>query len=592
MYRNLFGGDRLLSLRLGLAMLSICLTAQAARSLPETIDSAQVPQLPPPQDILQPSSPSPSPLPLPETPAPLPPPEDLLQSPTQPSPEAETPGETVPGNITVEKFEFIGNTAFSSEKLAEITKPFTNRPISFSELLQARTAVTEFYVNQGYITSGALIPANQTIQGQGGVVTIQVVEGGLEEIKISGTRRLNSNYVRSRLAVATSKPLNRERLLEALQLLQLDPLIANLSAELSAGTRPGFSLLEVRITEAKTFSTQIGIDNGRSPSVGSFRRRLQVNEANLFGLGDGLSIAYSNTDGSDSFDTSYTLPINPYNGTFSLSYGTTSSDVIEPPFDRLDIYAASRYYELTLRQPIVQTPTQQFTVGLTASRRESETSLLEIPFPLSAGADDEGRTRISALRFFQEWTQTGTREVIALRSQFNIGLGAFDATLNESGPDSRFYSWQGQAQWVRLLAPETLLLVRGNVQLADRTLVPLEQFGLGGLESVRGYRQDALLTDNGVLLSAELQYPVLRVPQVQGVLQIIPFIDFGTAWNSSGTEDPDPNRLLSVGLGLQWRQSPRFSARLDWGIPLVNLSSRERTWQENGLYFSVQYNPF
>ncbi|MBD2540200.1 ShlB/FhaC/HecB family hemolysin secretion/activation protein [Coleofasciculus sp. FACHB-SPT36] len=590
MCRNFSGGDRLLYLRLGLAMLSLCLTAQVARSLPETIDSAQVPQLPPPQDILQPPSPSPSPLPLPETPAPLPPPGDLLQSPTQPSPDEETPGETVPGNITVEKFEFIGNTAFSSEKLAEITKPFTNRPISFAELLQARTAVTEFYVNQGYITSGALIPANQTIQG--GVVTIQVVEGGLEDIKISGTRRLNSNYVRSRLAVATSKPLNRERLLEALQLLQLNPLIANLSAELSAGTRPGFSLLEVRITEAKTFSTQIGIDNGRSPSVGSFRRRLQVNEANLFGLGDGLSLAYSNTDGSDSFDTSYTLPINPYNGTFSVSYGTTSSDVIEPPFDRLDIYAASRYYELTLRQPIVQTPTQQFTVGLTASRRESETSLLEIPFPLSAGADDEGRTRISALRLFQEWTQTGTRQVIALRSQFNIGLGAFDATLNESGPDSRFYSWQGQAQWVRLLAPETLLLVRGNVQLADRTLVPLEQFGLGGLESIRGYRQDALLTDNGVLLSAELQYPVLRVPQVQGVLQIIPFVDFGTAWNSSGREDPDPNRLLSVGLGLQWRQSPRFSARLDWGIPLVNLSSRERTWQENGLYFSVQYNLF
>jgi len=40
------------------------------------------------------------------------------------------------------------------------------------------------------------------------------------------------------------------------------------------------------------------------------------------------------------------------------------------------------------------------------------------------------------------------------------------------------------------LAPDTLLLVRGNVQLADRALVPIEQFSLGGLESVRGYRQD------------------------------------------------------------------------------------------------------
>jgi hemolysin activation/secretion protein len=42
---------------------------------------------------------------------------------------------------------------------------------------------------------------------------------------------------------------------------------------------------------------------------------------------------------------------------------------------------------------------------------------------------------------------------------------------------------------------------------------------------------------------------------------------------------------------LQWTQN-NFSARLDWGIPLISVNSRDRTWQENGLYFSVQYNPF
>jgi hemolysin activation/secretion protein len=75
---------------------------------------------------------------------------------------------------------------------------------------------------------------------------------------------------------------------------------------------------------------------------------------------------------------------------------------------------------------------------------------------------------------------------------------------------------------MRLLAPETLLLLRGNVQLSTTSLVPLEQFSLGGLQSVRGYRQDLLLTDNGAFAWAEVRLPVLRVPDWKAVLQIAP----------------------------------------------------------------------
>lgn len=547
--------------------------------------------LPSPQDV---QPPLPSPVPSPEPPPELPPPEELLK----PQEPTSTPNEAVPGKpaetITVEKFEVVGSTVFSPEEFEAVTSRFTGRPISIAELFQARSAVTQLYIDRGYITSGAYIPP-QTLQG--GVVTIQVVEGGLEDINVTGTRRLNPNYVRSRIAVATSPPLNRQRLLESLQLLQLNPLIENLSAELSAGSRPGTSLLEVRVTEAQSYSLQLGIDNGRVPSVGSFRRRLQLNEANFLGLGDNFSVGYANTRGSNAFDGSYTLPLNPRNGTLTLSYGTTSSDIVEEPFNFLDIQAASRYYDLTLRQPIVESPTQEFALGLTASRRESKASYSlqgeRDPFP-SPGADDEGRTRISALRFFQEWTQRNSREVIAARSQFNLGIGALNATINaDPAPDSRFFGWQGQAQWVRLLAPDTLLLLRADVQLASTALVPIEQFGLGGLESIRGYRQDLLLTDNGAFASAEVRLPILRVSQLDGVLQLAPFIDFGIGWNNAGRPVQEPNTLASFGLGLRWQQGDRFTARLDWGIPLVSVDDlSERTWQENGVYFSVQYNPF
>ncbi|MBD2511077.1 ShlB/FhaC/HecB family hemolysin secretion/activation protein [Nostoc muscorum FACHB-395] len=592
--------QNLIASHLPLSMLVLLSSISSNPLKAQAVDTTQLPtstfilsqqQLPPPQD-LQPTVPSP--VPSPELPQPLPPPAELFP-PSVPTP---TPDEPLPGKfpqtIVVERFEVIGSTVFSPEELAVATAEFTKRPISLSEVYQARSKITDLYVRNGYITSGAYIPP-QTIQS--GVVKIQVVEGKLEDIQVTGTRRLNPNYVRSRLAIATSAPLNRQRLLEALQLLQLNPLIQNVSAELSAGSRTGSSLLEVKVSEAKTFSSQIVLDNGRSPSVGSFRRRLQLNEANLLGLGDALGVAYTNTDGSNSLDANYTLPLNPRNGTLTFNYGITSSNVIEPPFDVLDIHSDSRYYELTFRQPIVQTPTQEFALGLTASRRESDiSSLLQREgFPgsvLSPGADEQGHTKVSAFRFFQEWTSRNSREVIALRSQFSLGIDILSPTINQNAPDSRFFAWQGQAQWVRLLAPETLMLLRLNTQLASRTLLPLEQFGLGGQDSIRGYRQDYLLTDNGTFVSAEVQVPILRLPKIDSTLQVVPFVDFGVGWNSSDRENPNPNTLAAVGLGLRWSQGDRFTVRLDWGVPLISVESNERTLQENGLYFSLLYNPF
>ncbi len=215
----------------------------------------------------------------------------------------------------------------------------------------------------------------------------------------------------------------------------------------------------------------------------------------------------------------------------------------------------------------------------------------EVPFP-SPGADEDGRTRVSALRFFQEWTKRNARQVIAVRSQFNLGVDIFNASVSDDAPDSRFLSWRGQAQWVQLLAPDTLFLLRGDIQLADQELLPVEQFGLGGQGSVRGYRQDVRLTDNGAFASAEVRLPILRIPEWEGVLQVTPFIDVGTTWNSGNSEDLDPSSLVGLGLGLQWQQGDRITARLDWGIPLIDIDSTERTWQENGLYFSIIINPF
>jgi hemolysin activation/secretion protein len=520
---------------------------------------------------------------------PLPPIEELLPP---RSPNNETPSnlDEIPGTIEVLGYRVEGSTVFEAEEFANLLADLTGPEIRFAQLLEARTRITDLYVENKYITSGAFLPP-QTIEN--GIVEIRVIEGSLEDIVITGTDRLRPHYIRSRIERATDAPLNVDNLLEALQMLQLDPLIENLSAELSAGLRPGSNLLEVEIGEAESFRTSLQFDNGRSPTVGVLRGRVGVSEANLFGLGDMVDLSYSFTDGSDEYAASYTLPLNSSNATLSASARFTASKIIEEPFDRIDIEADSRDFELTFRQPIIRSPREELAFGLTFSRRESDTSLLGVGFPLSNGANDDGETRISAFRFFQEWTKRESRSVFAARSQFNWGIPIFESTLNNAKPDSRFFSWRTQVQYLQLLGTSNIsLLLRGDLQLSTTSMVALEQFGVGGNRSVRGYSQDLLLADNGLFGSAELRFPLFTSRDGSTQLEIHPFFDFGTVWNTDSA-DPLPNDLASIGVGLSFDLDDVLSAKLDWGIPLTEVDNRGRDIIERQeLYFSLEWRPF
>ena len=534
-------------------------------------------------------------VPLPPQPE-LPPPE-VLPPLDEVLPQLETPTETTPKGIEdapqtvlVKKFIVVGSTVFTAEELEEVLKPYTLRRLSFPELLAAQQAVDRLYIENGYITSGTFLPPQNLDEG---IVTIEMIEGTVDEINITGLERLNSGYVRSRLQRATQPPLNREELLNALQLLQLDPLLANLQAELTAGTTIGSSILELSLQEADPFDLILSYDNFRSPSVGTDRRQVNLTHRNLVGYGDRLSVGYLNTDGSDSLNAfSYTIPLYASNGTLSFRLGYTDSDIIEDPFERFNIESENTNYEFTYRQPILQKPTQDLALGFSFSRNDSSTTANGDPFQLSRGAETDGETHISALRFFQEYTTRNATQVIALRSQFSLGVGLFDATRNSGDdPDSNFLAWRGQAQYLRSLGSNFTLLLRSDFQTSTRPLVPVEQFSLGGALSVRGYRQDALLGDNGMFSSAEVRATVARIPQWNTSIQLTPFVDFGAVWNTDDLSF-DTDTLISTGIGLRVQTSDYFAARLDYGIPLRDLDSNGDSLQEEGVYFSIELKPF
>jgi hemolysin activation/secretion protein len=461
--------------------------------------------------------------------------------------------------------------------------------MTFATLVELRSTVTQLYIGNGYITSGAFLPNNQDLSD--GDVQIQVVEGKLERIDVTGLNRLNPSYVRDRIALATDPPLQRDRLEEALQLLQLDPLLTQVDAELTAGTVSGQNILQMNVQEAPPLQASVLADNSQSPSIGSEQLSVSASYTNLIGVGDRLTAGYGLTEGLDAYDVSYAMPLNARDGTLTLRYSRDDSGIIEDELrDRnIDIRSESETVSLGFRQPVVRSPETEVALGLTVDLRRSQTFLNDEPFSFSQGIED-GESRVTVLRFFQEWVDRNATSVLAARSQFNLGIDAFDATTSDTEADGQFLSWQGQFQWAQQLTPSRIVLVtQVGAQLTPDALLSLERFSVGGGNTVRGYAQNQVVADNGIFGSVEARIPVLAT---SNRLQLTPFVDIGTVWNHGDNPDPDPGAIASLGLGARWLITPDLAVRVDYGMPLVDVEDRGDSLQENGFHFSLRYQPF
>jgi len=98
--------------------------------------------------------------------------------------------------IKVDQFVFNGNTVFSDQQLSELTKNYLGKLISIEQLMQLRSLITRYYIDKGYINSGAILP-DQKINS--GVVKFNIVEGVISQIKIHGNKNLEHSFIKAKI---------------------------------------------------------------------------------------------------------------------------------------------------------------------------------------------------------------------------------------------------------------------------------------------------------------------------------------------------------------------------------------------------------
>lgn len=488
----------------------------------------------------------------------------------------------------IQRVEVRGSTVFPGKVWEQVTAPFIGQPPTEEVLQQLVAALNRVYAEKGYVTSRV-----ELRQFTDGVLIAEAVEPRLEAIEIEGLRGTRKSYVLSRLELANpvGGVLNPVALDDALRLLENDPVFEEVRGSLGPGTAPNQSILQVRIKEARRVGGSFEFNNYSPPGVGSERYDASLLGRSVTGRGDILSVRAAGTfrGGSQTYEFSYRIPVNPQQGTVSVRYIRSEYRIIQEPFDVFNFRGTSDLVEASYRQPLLRNPREEFALSFTYTFQQGQTFIFnDLGTPFGIGPDEKGRTTTHVLRFGQDYLRRDRRGVWVFNSVFNVGIAGTQITE----PDANFFSWNAQVQRLQVLTPNVFLLGILEWQLTPDPLLGSQQFSIGGGQSVRGYRQSVRSADNGFRLSLETRFtPVREAETGRPILQFAPFIDLGQVWNNPNNPNrvPEGRFIAGLGGGIIWEPVQNFVIRLDGAGPLVKLRDRGEDLQEKAFYFSVGY---
>ena len=252
-------------------------------------------------------------------------------------------------------------------------------------------------------------------------------------------------------------------------------------------------------------------------------------------------------------DTSYSLPLNCYDTTFTAYYRRNAFLVVENPFRHFGSQRGLGDHRSHPAATCVPDGVRRICVALTGEHVYLKTTSAfdapGLPSLFIPGSSTTGVATVSALRFSQEYIHRSPSFVFAALSRFQRGAERpwrNDQQWPSPGRPVLCPGWARRKRCKRLEDWWGLqLLGRVAAQIANDRLFPLEQMPVGGRFTVRGYRENTLVRDDAVLASIESRFPLFRFASGEDRLQFAQFVDFGHAWNAKG-DTPDPLQTWPV----------------------------------------------
>ena len=452
----------------------------------------------------------------------------------------------------------------------DVLKDYLDRPLSFAELEKAAQLVAELYRDNDYFTVTAYLPKQELNDGQ---VTIKVVESTLNDLKVEGNTRYSDEYLQWMLEPVKEDAqggLPRRSVLQRQLLLIND----NMDLEARSIVQPGDSSDKVNllIQADDDLPTHLTLDYNNLGAVSTGRHRLGATFewGNFTNRADVLTLRYvesgllnANVDGLDLFTLAYRTPLNNQGTHLNFSYANSAFQVGRE-LQVLDIRGDADVFNLSVDHPIIRGTDANLYVNGGFVFQDIENTILGTRL-----SRDRLREIVVGIR--GDWTSGRGRNYGGLRVTHDLGnfLGGLDSNdpFSSRQAGGGFTKLNLDLARVQRFNEEFYAILRGHHQAAFKSLPFAEQYGLGGINTVRGYDQSAYLGDSGYNVNAELRWAPLD--DHRELLEFGVFLDHGGA----SLRRPFPGEVSSTtltgaGVGVHLRLPEETYIRAEVGFPL------------------------
>lgn len=465
--------------------------------------------------------------------------------------QAPSPHEPRAKRFRVNAFKFSGNTVYKERSLKRLVERFVDQELNLYDLNKAADTITDFYHGRGYTLARAIVPAQKV---ENGVINMQVIEGRIGKVTMSGNNRFSSSMITARTKLLSPGTLVTTDRLETTLLLLNDIPGLNAKVILAPGTEFGATDAEIALTES-LFSGYAVVNNYGRKETGRNKLEAGLNLNSPLGWGDQLAVSGSSTDHQlvKYWKAAYSFPLNTV-GT-RLAFSTSKVEYqVSGALAALGIGGNVDTKEAVLIHPLKRTRIESHYLSLGFKRSELSQTVLDTKFASSA---------INVLTAGYQLNYIHDNAAVTnLSTSFATN---FKSVQNNTEQDAMRARMEFDVNHTAAFTDKWDLFLRANYAFSKQRLPDTEKFSVGGPSNVRGYRPSEIRGDSGYLGVAELRRPF----SVAGKMSVFRFTaDTGQAvFKARGFQDSSIN-LHSVGMGVVVYPAKGISASIDAAKPI------------------------
>lgn len=464
------------------------------------------------------------------------------------------------------EYQVRGNSTLPRERIEEAVYPFLGEKKTIDDVQQAKAALEKAYQSAGYLTVFVNLP-EQTVDS--GVVRLDVVEGRVERLKVSGSRYYALGAIKAKTPELDEGNVpNFHEVQKELTALNRDS-GRRVTPVLRAGRIPGSVEAELKVDDKAPLHASVELNDRYSRDTSKTRLSAAVRYDNLWQAGHSLNLNFQlapeQPAESKVLVATYVAP-RP-SGNMLAGYAVLS-DTDVTTVGGINSLGKGNILGLRYIVPLPTRPGLSHSLSLGADYKDyddtqrflGQDNNLPITYmPFSVGYD-------LTLPGERSQTQIGLSTVFSLR---NVVSDPAEFAAKRTGGKANFIYFKADLNQTLKFASGMRLAGKFAAQYTTDPLISNEQMAAGGADTVRGYPESTAIGDKGWRLGLELHSPPLKWVPALDELTLLGFAEGARLNYLQATAAQDSRfSLASAGLGLRFRAGKTFSGGLDYARAL------------------------